>query len=293
MSKISLGFVPEPRLVPMDKVLPSRKAPVGLASSRKYRQIHSSIAEVGLIEPLAVSPIAGSEGMYTLLDGHMRLLALRDLGVENVPCLEALDDESYTYNNRLNRLSSIQEHYMIRRALERGVSSERLAKVLNIDVSHIRKKMNLLDGICPEATGLLEDRQFSAELSRVIRKMKPTRQVECVELMISANNLTVSYAEALLAATPADLLVDGKKPRKLSGVSKEQMAKMEREMSSLQGQYKLVEQSYGQDVLTLVLVRGYLVKLLGNAEVAKFLRGKAPEILEQFETIAETTSLEG
>jgi ParB/RepB/Spo0J family partition protein len=293
MSKISLGFVPEPRLVPIDKVLPSRKAPVGLASSRKYKQIHSSIAEVGLIEPLAVSPIAGSEGMYTLLDGHMRLLALRDLGVENVPCLEALDDESYTYNNRLNRLSSIQEHYMIRRALERGVSSERLAKALNIDVSHIRKKMNLLDGICPEATGLLEDRQFSAELSRVIRKMKPTRQVECVELMISANNMTVSYAEALLAATPADLLVDGKKPRKFSGVSKEQMARMEREMSSLQGQYKLVEQSYGQDVLTLVLVRGYLVKLLGNAEVAKFLRGKAPEILEQFETIAETTSLEG
>jgi len=293
MSKIALGFVPEPRRVPVDKVLPSRKAPVGLASSRKYKQIHSSIVEVGLIEPLTVSPIAGSEGMYTLLDGHMRLLALRDLGVAEVPCLQALDDESYTYNNRLNRLSSIQEHYMIRRALERGVSPQRLAKALDIDLTHIRKKMNLLEGICPEATGLLEDRQFSAELSRVIRKMKPTRQVECVELMISANNMTVAYAEALLAATPADLLVDGKKPRKLSGVSKEQMARMEREMSNLQGQYKLVEQSYGQDVLTLVLVRGYLVKLLGNAEVAKFLRGKAPEILEQFETIAETTSLEG
>lgn len=292
MSKISLGFVPEPRQVPIDKVLPSRRAPVSLASSRKYKQIHASIEEVGLIEPLTVSPIAGSDGTYTLLDGHMRLLALRDLGVENVPCLEALDDESYTYNNRLNRLSSVQEHYMIRRALERGVSSERLAKALNIDVSHIRKKMNLLDGICPEAAGLLEDRQFSAELSRVIRKMKPTRQVECVELMISANNMTVAYAEALLAATPADLLVDGKKPSKLYGVSKEQMAKMEREMSNLQGQYKLVEQNYGQDVLTLVLVRGYLVKLLGNVEVAKFLRGKAPEILEQFETIAETTTLE-
>ena len=293
MSKISLGFVPEPRLVPIDKVLPCRKAPVGLASSRKYKQIHSSIAEVGLIEPLTVSPIPGSEGAYSLLDGHMRLLALRDLGVGNVPCLEALDDESYTYNNRLNRLSSIQEHYMIRHALERGVSSERLAKALNIDVSHIRKKMNLLDGICPEATGLLEDRQFSTELSRLIRKMKPTRQIECVELLISANNMTAAYAEALLAATPADLLVGGKKPHKLSGVSKEQLVKMEREMSNLQGQYRLAEQSYGQDVLSLVLVRGYLVKLLSNAEVAKFLRSKAPEILEQFETIAETTSLEG
>jgi hypothetical protein len=293
MSKVTLGFVPEPRLVPIEKVLPSRRAPVGLASSRKYKQIHSSIAEVGLIEPLTVSLIAAAEGTYTLLDGHMRLLAMKDLGVTEAPCLEALDDESYTYNNRLNRLSSIQEHYMIRRALERGVSPDRLARALSIDVSHIRKKMNLMEGICPEVGGLVEDRQFSPELFRVVRKMKPTRQVECVELMISANNLTVAYAEALLAATPADMLVDGKKPRKLSGVTKEQMARMEREMSNLQGQYRLVEQSYGQDVLTLVLVRGYLVKLLGNADVAKFLRSKAPEILEQFETVAETTSLEG
>lgn len=68
--------------------------------------------------------------------------------------------------------------------------------------------------------------------------------------MIAANNLKVAYAEALLAATPADLLADGKKPRKLSGMSKEQM---EREMGNLLGQYKLVRQSYGQDVLTLVL----------------------------------------
>lgn len=292
MSKIELGFVPEPRLVALERILPSRKAPVGLAASRKYKQIQASISEVGLIEPLTVSPIEGAEGSYALLDGHMRLLALRELGHVEAPCLEALDDEAYTYNNRVNRLSSIQEHYMIRRALERGVAPERLAKALNIDVSHVRKKMNLLDGICPEACALLEDRQFSAELSRVIRKMKPTRQVECVELLVSANTMTVSYAEALLAATPPEMLVAGKKPGNLAGVSKEQMARMEREMSNLQGQYKLVEQSYGQDVLTLVLVRGYLVKLLGNEAITKFLQRKTPEVLEQFEAVAAAASLD-
>lgn len=293
MSKVALGFVPEPRLIPIDRLLPSRKVPAGLAMSRKFKQIQSSIAEVGLIEPLTVTPIAGSEGQYTLLDGHMRLLALQQLGVTQIPCLEALDDESYTYNNRLNRLSSIQEHYMIRRALDRGVPAERLARALNLDVSHIRKKVNLMDGICPEVAGLVEDRLFSPELFRLVRRMKPTRQVECVELMLSANNLTVSYAEALLAATPPEMLVDGKKAAKLTGVSAEQMARMEREMSNIQGQYRLVEQSYGQDVLTLVLVRGYLVKLLGNAAITKFLRTKAPEILEQFEAVAEAASLEG
>lgn len=292
MTKVALGFVPEPLEIPIGNVLPSRKMPIGLSSSRKFRQIQSSIAEVGLIEPLTVAPIAGSDGQFTLLDGHMRLVVLRDLGRTTVPCLRAVDDESYTYNNRLNRLSSIQEHYMLRRAIDRGVSPERLAKALSLDVSHIQKKVNLLEGICAEVVGLLEDRQFSAELSRVVRKMKPTRQVECVELMISANNLTVSYAEALLAATPPEMLVEGKKPNKLFGITKEQMARMEREMANLQGQYRLAELSYGHDVLSLVLVKGYLVKLLENREVAKYLRARVPEILEQFETIANSTALE-
>lgn len=292
MSKVTLGFVPEPKRIHIDDILPSRRVVDGLTHSRKYKQIASSIAEIGLIEPLIVVPLPGVAGKYTLLEGHTRLLALRQLGIVEVPCLVALDDESHTYNNRVNRLSSIQEHYMIRRALDKGVTPERLAKVLNVDITHIRKKMNLLDGICDEVVSLLADRHFSAEVSRVIRKMKPMRQVECAELMVSANNMTVPYAEALLAATPEDQLLEAKRSRDLQGMTKEQMLRMEREMGNLQGQYRMVEQNYGQDVLTLVLVRGYLVKLLANQEISRFMRTKAPEILEQFETIAAMTSLE-
>jgi len=255
MTGISLGFALDPLSVPLGQILPSRKMPEGLDTSRKFKQIRSSIAEIGLIEPLSVMPVIRKSGQHMLLDGHIRLIALRDIGYAEAPCLVATDDEGYTYNNRINRLSTIQEHYMIRRAIERGVSPERLAKVLSVDVSSIIKKMNLLDGVCPEATELLKDRQFSPEISRVLRKMNPTRQMECVELMVSANNLSVSYAEAMLVATPAALLVDGKKPQKLTGVTQEQMAKMEREMANLQGQYKMVEQTYGQDVLNLVLAR--------------------------------------
>lgn len=292
MTGIALGFVPEPLVVPLDRILPSRKVPVGLATSRKFRQIRASIQEVGLIEPLSVAAMDAGTGQHLLLDGHVRLVVLRDLGQEEAPCLVATDDEAYTYNNRINRLSTIQEHYMLRRAIDRGVSPERLASALSVDVSQIAKKVNLLEGICPEAVELFKDRQFSAELGRVIRKMKPTRQVECAELMVSANNLTVAYAEALLVATSPSALVDGKRPRKVSGVTPEQMARMEREMANLQGQYRLVEQSYGQDVLNLVLARGYLSKLLENAKVARYLKQRQPEVLEQFAAIVEATALE-
>lgn len=291
MSKVGLGFVPESLTVPLDLILPSRRLPEGLLISRKFKQIRASIEAVGLIEPLSVGP-RDKSGQHILLDGHTRLVALKELAFEEAPCLVATDDEAYTYNNRINRLSTIQEHFMLRRAIDRGVTPERLAKALSVDISHIIKKMTLLDGICAEATELLKDQQFSADIGRVIRKMKPTRQVECVELMVSANTITVAYAEALLVATPAAMLVDGKKPAKLTGLTQEQMAKMEREMSNLQGQYKMVEQTYGQDVLNLVLAKGYLAKLLENKSVARYLKQRQPDVLAEFEAIVQTVSLD-
>lgn len=292
MTRVPLGFELETMSVPLVNLLPSKKVPPGLSTSRKFQQIRSSIGEIGLIEPLSVTPEIEKCGNRLLLDGHIRVIALNDLGITEAPCLEAKDDEGYTYNSRVNRLSTIQEHYMIRRAVERGVSPERLAKVLSLDPSHIAKKMRLLDGICAEAQELLKDRQFSPELSRFLRRMKPTRQVECVELMLSANNLSVGYAQAILVATPEEFLVEGKRTVKPAGVTQEQMLKMQREMTSIQSRYKLVEETYGQDVLNLVLARGFLVRLLGNSAVVRYLKQTQPEVLMEFESIATMTALE-
>ena len=292
MSRPPLGFIPDPLTLALDRILPSRKTPEGLHTSRKFKQIVASMEAVGLIEPLSVGK-ADKTGQHILLDGHMRLLALRQLGYVDAPCLIATDDESYTYNNRINRISSIQEHHMLRRAVERGVTPDRLAKALNVDISQIHKKVSLLDGICPEAVEMLKDQYFAANLGSVLRKLKPTRQVECVELMLTANNMTVAYAEALLAATPPHLLISETKPRKVRGVTAEQMAKMEREMGNLQGQLKLVEKSYGQDVLLLVLARGYLGKLIDNKAVFRFLSQRQPDVLAEFENIVQTVALDG
>ena len=287
-----LGFIPEPLTIPLDQILPSRKIPEGLYGSRKFKQIQTSIDAVGLIEPLIVGKADKTSGLHVLLDGHIRLLVLREMEFTNAPCLVAADDESYTYNNRINRLTTIQEHIMIRRAVERGVTPDRLAKALNVDISSIHKKVSLLDGICAEAAEFLKDQHFSANIGSLLRKMKPTRQVECVELMVAANKITVGYAQALLATTPSELLVGGAKPSKARGVTAEQMAKMEREMGNLHGQYKLIEQTYGQDVLNLVLAKGYLVKLLDNMAVLRFLRQRQPDVLAEFENVVQTVSLD-
>ncbi|BDU57934.1 chromosome partitioning protein ParB [Limnohabitans sp. MORI2] len=292
MSNVSLGFIPEPVLVKFEKILPSRKLPENINVSRKYKQVLESIRAIGLIEPLTICSATTDSGMHILLDGHTRLHAMRTLGLSESQCLIATDDETYTYNNRVNRLSTVQEHLMIKRAINRGVSPEKLAKSLNIDLGNIMRKVRLLDGVCTEAADLLRDQIFSIKIGGILKKMKPTRQIECVELMLSANNITVTYAEALLAASPASLLTNEFAPKKVRGVSAEQMNKMEREMGNLQEQYKLVEDSYGQDVLNLVLAKGFLIKMLDNPTISRYIKQFQPDVYTEFSNIVNNTSLE-
>ncbi len=52
--------------------------------------------EVGIIEPLIVFPHNGQSDTYLLLDGHVRLEVLRQIGETHARCLVATDDETYT-----------------------------------------------------------------------------------------------------------------------------------------------------------------------------------------------------
>ena len=87
--------------------------------------------------------------------------------METAPCLFARDDETLSYTFHFNRLSTIAEHYMISRAIDRGVSKERLARAFNVNLSSINRRINLLEGICPEAIELLQDKQFTPDVTRI------------------------------------------------------------------------------------------------------------------------------
>ena len=229
----------------------------------------------------------GHEGAYLLLDGHVRLQILKDFGTLDTMCLIATDDESFTYNKRISRLATIQEHKMILKAIKSGVPEERIAKALNINVAMIRQKSRLLDGICREVADLLKDRHCPIETFRSLKQLKPLRQMEVAQLMVTMNNYSVPYSKALLAATPADQRVDANKPKIAKGVSPEQMARMEAEMDSLQREMKQVEASYGDDQLNLVIAGAYVSSLLRNKQVVKYLDLHHAEILNEFRRITE------
>jgi len=148
---VKMAFERQVIVLPLSNILPTKRVPDTVKQAMRYKRIVASIAEVGIVEPLVVARREKHTGPYMLVDGHLRHAALSDLGNSEVPCLIADDDEAFTYNKRVNRLATIQEHYMIVKAIERGVSEEKLAKALNVDIKRIKTKRTLLDGVCPKS----------------------------------------------------------------------------------------------------------------------------------------------
>ena len=288
---IRMACEPTAVMIALDRILPTRQFDSKMKRSSKYKCIEASVREFGLIEPIVVHPQNDLSGRFLLLDGHLRIEVLRDLGHTVAKCLISTDDEAFTYNHKVNRLSAIQEHFMIRRAIKNGVSEVRIAKTLNVDIASIKRKRDLLDGICPEAVQLLRDKAVTSGCLRELRKVKPMRQIEIAELMCASHNHSVGYAKCLVVATPQDQLVEPDRPKEIRGLTAEDIARMERETEMLGRDFKIIEESHGRNVLNLVVVAGFLRKMLNNARAVRFLSQNYREILSEFQKLAELKNL--
>ena len=257
----------------------------------KYKAMVASIREVGVIEPLVVHPQKGTRGAYLLMDGHMRLKALLELGCAEAFCLVAKDDEPFTYNDKVNRLSLIQEHAMIMRAVDQGVTPAQIAKALDIDVSRIRSNLNLLEGIHPDAVELLKDKAITSAALRMFKKAKAVRQIDMAQLMVTANNYAKAYAEALIIGTPADQLADSGKAKAVRGISHEEIVRMEKEMEVLERDYKLHQEQFGENSLHLNAAQRYVKRLLENAKIKRFVGQRYADLLDEFQELAALESL--
>lgn len=292
---VKLAFETETVVVPLARIVALKVLRPGMKESRKYAQIVRSVRAIGLVEAPVVAPDPTRPGTYFLLDGHLRIEALKDLGIADVECIVSTDDETYTYNKKINRLAAVQEHKMIVRNVERGVPEDRIADALGLDVATIRRRFRMLDGICADAVSMLKNTTCPQAVFDILRRMAPIRQMEAVELMVGQNNFTLMFAKALLVATPEKQIVDPRKRKKSdnSAVTTDQLAKMERELANLQSQVKSVEDTYGVDNLHLTVAKGYVAKLLGNARVVRWLVQNRQEYLSEFQTIAEIEVIGG
>lgn len=282
--KIRLAFEATSLRIALADIEPLREVTAAVRNSKKFAQIAASIREVGIIEPPVVVRLPGADDRYRLLDGHLRLDILRDRGDVDVVCIVATDDEAITYNKRISRIAIVQEHKMILKAIEKGVSEERLARALNVNIASIRNRRRLLDGICDEVAKLLEERMVPIMTFQELRKLRPMRQIEVAETMIAMNRFSWPYAQSLVAATPESQLVEGQR-KAIRGLTDEQIDHMEREAGNIDREFRMVEQSYGTDHLDLVLAMGYVCRLIENVRIVHHLAKCHPELLAEFQRI--------
>lgn len=272
-------------LLPLTRILLTRKIDKVQEQSVKFKSIFSSVKEIGIIEPLVVYP-EGED--FILLDGHLRLLALKNLGKVDTLCLISTDDESFTYNKQINRLTTVQEHKMLVKAIERGVSTELIAKTLNVNIESLKTRVNLLNGISKVVVTKLADKQVNKDIFRILRKMKPERQIEAVDMMIASNKYSSTYANMMLAASQPNELVAEKKKNSSDPVLG--LAIIEKEMTKLKRNYKISEEKLAELNLSLVVAQGYINKLLRNQSIVSFLKEEYISVYEALSTISEKVS---
>ena len=277
MSGLRAAFKQHIMFVPIDKIVPQNEISEDTRKSISYRQIMASVQEIGLIEPLVVYP--ESSARFLLLDGHCRLEALKSNGATEARCILSTDDEAYTYNRRVNSIPPVAQHLMLLEALRGGLSEERIAASLKVDVSVIRQKRDMLNGICKETVELLRDRQVNAKIFHYLRKMKPLRQVEAAEHMIANSSYSLTFVQALLYATKPELLNEKPKIPPSAAPMEPSRNLLIQESEQLLTDLKRLQQSFGKDALALTVCQGYIERLLKNPRVMKYLERRHKETL--------------
>ena len=260
---------------------------------KKHHQIIESIASVGLKKPIKVSLRRETgEGGYDLVFGQGRLEAFMALGAKEIPAIVV--DVPREDRLLMSLVENMARKHPSPAALLREI--ERL-KTLGYSNVVIGRKIGISDSAVggllalAKAGELLKDKHLSPAVFYLLKKVKPLRQIEMTELMISANNFSKSYARALVMGTLKEHLLNPEEPKKARGMTPEEIARMEEEMQSLHRDFKAVETSFGETVLNLTLAKAYLGRLLDNAKIVKFLLASHEEYLHEFQRLTATERL--
>lgn len=268
----------------------SRPLPVNIKNSIKYKQIMTSISEIGLIEPVVI--YITENGIQKILDGHLRIEALKDLGITHAHCLVSPIDEAYSYNKRVNRLTLLQEQNMLRKAVESGVPVEKLSAVLGISHNIINTRLHISDGISGEAIALLAEKNIPQNVFDVLRKIKPYKQTELVQTMITLNKFTRKFALSMLhSLAPEHLITRNKEELHNKDVAKT-LVRLEKEMAALQIETQNIKNEYAENNLNLHIAKAYITRLLNNSSILLWLYDNNIDYLDLLKKISGIENLD-
>ena len=250
-----------------------------------YQYILASIKSLGVIQPIVVTKI--SNGKYKILDGHIRFYALRELGQKYVYCIVSTDDERYTFDAQINGLSTFQRAGMIQRVVDSGVPLEHIAESLGFSVSKLKAELDVTRGIDKAAIDILKSANVPRATLQALRKVKPLRQIEIAERMVSEGKFTCIFVSGMVMATPPNMLVNPNSTSRSRPEDILEITSIETNSKNLMARVREAEEKYSTQIYELTIICGFLNKLFKNPKIDSYIQRNFSESYSRLKKISK------
>ncbi len=139
---------------------------------------------------------------------------------------------------------------------------------------------------------LLAEKPTTSGLVKVLRQMKPLRQIDVGQTMVNLNTYSTRLAVALLRNGSPDQLIPEVAQRSADATPSEALKRLEQELAALQADTETLQEGFGPAGLQLGIIKTHVgTALLNNAAVVRWLAKRRPDHLQQLKKLSEIRQL--
>lgn len=204
--------------VPVSAIVPNPQQPRKEFAPDELDELMASIAENGLLQPLLVRPVQGSEGRYELVAGERRFRSIQRLGWDDVPVLiREMDDETLLVlalveNIQRAQLSPLEEAEGYQSLMDQhGMTQAQIAQAVGKNRSTVANMLRLLR-LPPSIRRMVQKGDLSMGHARALLSVDDTVLAADLARDAVKNGWSVREIERRTQAGPSGR-TDAAKPR--------------------------------------------------------------------------------
>ena len=189
------------QLLPIYKIEPNKDQPRQDFDEDELQALADSIAEHGVLQPLAVREL--SSGYFQIIAGERRWRAARLAGLKEIPAVIVEADDRKVMELALIENLQRQDLNPVEEALgyqsliaDHGLTQEEAARQVGKSRPAVANALRLLN-LCPEVLQILREGKLSPGHARAILSLKTEKKQQEVAQKICALDLSVRQTELL------------------------------------------------------------------------------------------------
>jgi hypothetical protein len=285
-----LCFARIPAPVPLDQLQLRQQTARDEHWSERLRVLQRSLERFGQLAPVVVIPVltgarSSNDAQFVVVDGELRVTGLQLLRAKSAVCIQPVA-KSLSDAERLNLPSIAQEHQILSRAVEMGMSVGYLAEVFGIEPSAIKLRLGMLHRICAAALRLIGDEPASEGAYRCLRRLTPPRQVEVAHAMLDLEDFSARVALALVRSTPGFQFF--RKPRFVwTDKERTSTSTLRNTFAVTAAETRRLAMQHPNVTLELSILTAHVRGLLSNTALVRWLALNRPDQLQRLVALSE------